>query len=100
MNFTETKIAGSTEILANDHYVAVPLKLTADAKAGAPIGTTGAAATDSDCLGILLHDVDVAKNPNGTVVVHGFINKAKAKASSGVDVTAAMIALMPMVKVI
>lgn len=100
MNLTETTLAGSIEILANDHYVAVPLKLTANAKAGAPIASTGGAATESDCAGILLHDVDITKNPNGTIVVHGFINKTKAEASSGVDITAAMAALMPLVKVI
>ena len=96
MKFTETSVAG-VEILDNDHYVGVPITLTADAKAGAPIAEAGGAGSDTDVVGILLHDVTIADNPVGTIVVHGFIRTAAAQTHSGVTVTDAMKKLLPMV---
>jgi hypothetical protein len=107
MKFTKTgTYGGTTEILANDHYVAVPkaLDFTGNTdgvfKAGTPIGADGkAAVTTSDvsnAVGILLSDV-TADNPNGTIIIHGFIDTAKAQAHSGVTVDAAAKSALPMV---
>lgn len=73
MKFKTTNTGQSNTILANDHYVAVNYdcsELTADdgvVKAG----------TIVDGVGILLNDVYVDENPNGAVVVHGFIERDK-----------------------
>lgn len=108
MKFTETGTYGDTiEILANDHYVAIPKALdftgnsTGIFKAGTPIGADGKAAVTtegtSNAVGILLHDVE-EDNPNGAIVVHGFIDTAKAQVDSGVTVDAATKSALPMVR--
>lgn len=109
MKFTETGTYGdTTEILFNDHYVArrKVLDFTGNAdgviKAGTPIGSDGKAAVTSgdpavsNAIGVLLHDV-YADNPNGSVVVHGFIDTAKAQTNSGVTVDDATKAVLPMI---
>jgi hypothetical protein len=107
MKFTKTGIyGGTTEILANDHYVAIPktLDFTGNAdgifKAGTPIGADGKAAVTtsnvSNAVGILLSDV-TTDNPNGTIVIHGFIDTVKAQAHSGVTVDTATKSALPMV---
>lgn len=107
MKFTKTGTYGdTTEILANDHYVAITKALnfagnsTGIFKAGTPIGADGKAATTtsnvSNAVGILLSDA-TADNPNGTIIVHGFIDTAKAQANSGVTIDAATKSALPMV---
>lgn len=109
MKFTKTGDYGATtEILLNDHYVAIPkvLDFTGDAdgviKAGTPIGSDGKAAVTSgdpaasNAVGVLLHDT-YSDNPNGSVIVHGFIDTAKAQAHSGVTVDAATKAALPLI---
>lgn len=101
MKFVQKDMGGRIEILANDHYVGKPVTVAFGTgvtlvKAGTPLSAAGGAATDTDVAGVLLWDV-TPDNPNGTVVVHGFIETAKAQAHSGVTVTAAMKALLPMV---
>lgn len=78
MQFEKKDVSVRKEILMNDHYVAVPYdcsKLTAT-NGVVPAGTI-VPANDATATGILLHDVVVAENPNGTAVVHGFIRAAK-----------------------
>lgn len=75
MKFKSTNIINSKEILYNDHYVAIPYDcsaLTADSSGIIKAGTV-VPANDSTAIGILLYDVKKADNPNGTVVIHGFI---------------------------
>lgn len=86
MKFTETAAGGSVEILANDHFVGIPYKFTSDAKAGKVV----------DNKGVCLYDVDHTVNPNGTLIVHGFINVAKVGRSE--LPTPAQIAMFPMIK--
>lgn len=91
MNFSSTTVGGpSVTILASNDYQAVPITLTASAKAGMPIKQDGSSsATDgSGAIGILLYDVDIEKNPVGAVVVDGIIDWAKCKASVGESLTA------------
>lgn len=73
MKFKTTNIGQPNTILANDHFVAVNYdcsELTADdgvIKAGTII----------DGVGVLLNDVYPDENPNGAVVIHGFIERDK-----------------------
>lgn len=89
----DTKSVGMTpEILASNDYQAVPLKIdeaSTVVKAGTPITNDGKKAADgTNAIGILLYDVDTARNPNGAVVVDGIINYDKAKANANTDLTA------------
>ena len=79
MQFETKHTVAEVNILANDHYVGVPYdcsSITANAdgviRAGTVIPANGATA-----VGILLHDVVKKENPNGTIVVHGFIDAKK-----------------------
>lgn len=74
MKFKTTNIGQPKNILANDHYVAINYdcsELTPDEKGVVKAGTI------IDGVGVLLNDVYPDENPNGAVVVHGFISKAK-----------------------
>lgn len=83
MKYTTTKVNGGKEILANDHYVAIPYDCTAlaaNAEGIVPAGTI-VPANDASAIGVLLYDVKLSDNPNGAVVVHGFIKKGKLPAA-------------------
>lgn len=74
MKFKTTNIGQPSNILANDHYVAINYdcsELTADDDGVIAAGTT------IDGVGVLLNDVYVDENPNGAVVIHGFIDRNK-----------------------
>nr|DAD63389.1 MAG TPA: hypothetical protein [Caudoviricetes sp.] len=102
MIFERKSVPGDVNILANDHYVGKPITLdftgVSDGvvKAGAPISAAGVSANTADAVGILLADV-YAERPIGTIVIHGFIDAAKAKDNSGVTIDAAVKAALPMV---
>lgn len=97
MQVKETKSGKMSTILAADHFIAIPIKITETTvcKAGAPIKTGGKLATQTsdsgttakvaDAIGVLLYDVDPAVNPNGALLIHGVVDSVKAKASSGLD---------------
>ncbi len=83
MNFKTTSIAQSKNILANDHYVAMEYncsEIAANEKGVIPAGTF-VPANDATAIGVLLNDVVPAENPNGTVVIHGFIRTGKLPAA-------------------
>lgn len=74
MKFKTTDIGQPNTILANDHFVAVNYdcsKLTVDDDGVVKAGTI------VDGVGVLLNDVYPDENPNGAVVVHGFVLKSK-----------------------
>ena len=80
MKFTGKSIPQGKNILANDHYVAVPYDcsaLTALATDGVIPEGTIIPANNATAKGVLLNPVVLAENPNGTIVVHGFIKKSK-----------------------
>ena len=96
MKYTNTPVsAPESTILAADTYVAIPftVKETNAVSAGYPMAktglkaaaTTGTSAADAatDAIGILLHTVDPAVNPNGALLIQGVVDQKKAKASSG-----------------
>lgn len=81
MKFTEKSIVTEKMILANDHYVAKPYDCTslttlADTNGVIPAGTI-IPSNDANAVGVLLTDVVLAENPNGTIVIHGWIRKDK-----------------------
>lgn len=79
MKFKNTSIAGNKIILANDHYVAMPYNcssVTANSDGIIPAGTI-IPANNNTAVGVLLTDVIPAENPNGTVVIHGFVTESK-----------------------
>lgn len=78
MNFSTKEITQPTEILANDHYAAIPFNcsnVTADVDGVIKAGTI-VPANDATAIGVLLYKVNKNKNPNGTIIVHGFIKKS------------------------
>lgn len=94
MKYTNTPVsAPESTILAADTYVAIPftVKETNAVLAGYPMAktglkaatTTGTSAADAatDAIGILLHTVDPAVNPNGALLIQGVIDVDKAKLS-------------------
>lgn len=83
MKFTNKTVVSGVNILANDHYVAIPYdcsELSALATEGVIPAGTLIPANDATAKGVLLHDVVLAENPNGTIVIHGFIKKGKLPA--------------------
>lgn len=94
MKYTNTNLASDNGVLYNAHYVAVPYDCTALSALATngviPAGTV-IPANDATAFGVLLHDVTLVENPNGTVVVDGFINVDKLPAAPA----AAAIAALP-----
>ena len=84
MRFTQKHIPQGKNILANDHYVAIPYDCTALTSLATdgviPEGTV-IPANGATAVGVLLNPVVLAENPNGTVVVHGFIETKKMPAA-------------------
>lgn len=80
MKFTTQSVAQGVNILANDHYVAIPYDcsaLSSLAKDGVIKEGTIIPSNDVNAIGVLLNPVVLAENPNGTIVIHGFIKKSK-----------------------
>ena len=107
MEFEKVTYAGDVEILKRPPFegVAITLDFTnvvagADGNkvvlAGSPISAEGVVANTADAIGILLHDVDVAR-PQGTILKKAYINTAVAKAHSGVTIAAAVKTALPMI---
>jgi len=79
MQFKTTAVNSSVNILANDHFVAVPYdcsEITANSDGVISAGTI-LPANDATAKGVLLRDVKKDENPNGALVIHGFIEKSK-----------------------
>ena len=100
MQFSETSVASTFTILASNDYQAIPIKVATPGsgtvvKAGTPLTAAGASTTASGAIGILLYDVDTAKNPNGALLVDGIIDSTKAQAHSGVTYGDGLPAAVP-----
>lgn len=100
MNFAKTSYGGTIEILASKDYQAIPIKVATPGvgtvvKAGTPLTADGEATTGSGAVGILLYDVDTAKNPNAAIVVQGIIDATKAQAHSAVTYVSALYEALP-----
>lgn len=78
MKFTEKTVVAPVEILANDHFVAVPYdcsNLDSLATDGVIKAGTIIPANDATAQGVLLNNVVLAEDPNGAIVIHGFVKK-------------------------
>ena len=100
MNYSKTTYGGTVEILACKDFLAIPAKLATPGsgtvvKAGTPVNADGESTTGSGAVGILLYDVDTAKNPNGSIVVQGIIDATKAQAHSEVTYVSALYEALP-----
>jgi uncharacterized protein (UPF0264 family) len=101
MNYSKTSYGGTVEILASAAHNSIPVEVAAPVggstvvKAGTPLTAAGAATTGAGAIGILLYDVDTAKNPNGAAVVQGIIDATKAQSHSGVTYVAALYEALP-----
>lgn len=100
MNYSKTTLNGDVEILASKDFQAIPVKVATPGsgtvvKAGTPLTDEGASTTGSGAIGVLLYDVDTAKNPNGAAVVQGIIDATKAQSHSGVTYVSALYSALP-----
>ena len=96
MKYRTHAVTPKVEILHNDHYVAMPYDcsaIAANEKGIIPAGTI-VPANDATAIGVLLSDVVKDENPNGTVVIHGFIKKSKLPAQPASNVAIPMIKFM------
>lgn len=109
MKVTTTKFNSSVNILKHDHTVSVPFTVDFTSvndtdetgmkilKAGTIMKADGTAATASDTpAGILLHDVR-EDNPNTALIIHGFVDKAQIKVSTGADVDETLAGKLTMI---
>lgn len=77
MKFT-TKSNTGKQILAHDHFVAEPFDCTGvTAEDGIVKAGTIVPANDSTAKGVILNDVVLSENPNGTMVIHGTVYSDK-----------------------
>lgn len=100
MKFTNKIVTRGVEILANDHYVATEYDCSAlEATDGVVKAGTIVPANDATAIGVLLYDVTLAENPNGAVVVHGFVDKAKLPVQPAAEAISALkgITFLPLV---
>ncbi len=98
MKFKKTDIGQPVNILANDHYVAINYdcsELSAKAKDGVIPAGTMIPANDATAIGVLLNDVVLEEDPNGAVVVHGFIDKSKLPEEPNEAVDIKQIVFLP-----
>ena len=100
MNFAKTTYGGTVEILASKDFNAIPITVAAPGsgtvvKAGTPLTEAGESTTGANAVGVLLYDVEPAKNPNGAAVVQGIIDATKAQSHSGVTYVDALYSALP-----
>lgn len=97
MKFTEKSFVNTKEVLANDHYVAIAYDCTALSALATdgviPAGTI-IPANDATAKGVLLSAVKLAENPNGTIVIHGFIKSDKLPAVPATEAKTALNQIM------
>lgn len=96
MKFSTHAVTRPMEILANDHYVGIPYDcsaISANDKGVIPAGTI-IPANDATAIGVLLSDVVKADNPNGTIVIHGFIKKSKLPEQPASTVKISMVTFL------
>lgn len=95
MKFKTTSVKEPTiNILANDHYVAIPFDcsaLSSLATDGVIKAGTIVPANDETAEGVLLDSVVIADDPNGAIVIHGFIAKGKIPAQPADTVNLPMV---------
>lgn len=94
MQMQKTVIDCGFTILASRDYQSRPITVAGSVPvpAGSPMTSAGVtAATESQAVGILLHDVDPNVNPNGALLVQGLVNARVARTHSGATLDAATL---------
>lgn len=97
MKYSEVFATAPVEVLANDHFVAIPYTVsatgvTADAD-GMKIVKAGTIlpANDATAKGVLLHDTDVTDGDRtDAIVIHGFIKSAALPAAPAAEAVTAL----------
>ena len=93
MKFKNSNATQGKNILANDHYVSISYDCTALTSLATdgiiPEGTI-IPSNDNKAIGVLLNPVNLSENPNGTVVIHGFIRKDNLPAAPDTTAVAAL----------
>ena len=91
MKFTEKTVAQDPMILANDHYVAIPYDCSEiETDSGIIPAGTILPANDETARGVLLHSVDKNDDPNGALVIHGFVAADRLPEAPDADAVAAL----------
>lgn len=73
--------------------------LTGDLDARGTAFTAATTSTDSNAVGILLHDVDVTVDDNnGAILLFGFVNTNMIDSTTKAKITAEVKAALPMIK--
>lgn len=115
MKVTYREFGSGINVVSNEHFVAIPYHVDFSevteiaygevkvVKAGTPMAKNGIKATvtegKSNAIGILLHDV-YDDNPNTSLIVHGFVDKAKAEKNTGETYDEATLAALPMIQLL
>lgn len=86
MEVKRTKIGANKTIVKYDHYVCIPHTFGSDAKAGDIV----------ENLGVVWQPVDYENDPNGAVMIHGFVDITKIEESQ--KPTSAQVTALPMIK--
>ena len=97
MKFTSKVVTAPREILANDHWVAKNYDCSALvtlAKDGIIPAGTIIPENDATAEGVLLYDVNLNANPNGAVVIHGFIKADKLPEEPATEAKSALNQVM------
>lgn len=79
MQYSRKNITAKKLPLLMDHYVSIPYDCSGvdtDENGCIPAGTF-IPSNDGNVIGVLFQDVYPAENPNGALIIHGFIDKAK-----------------------
>lgn len=80
MKFENREIAGDSGFLIGGHRAAIPYDCTglnSLAENGVIPAGTAIPSNDENAVGILLNSVRIDENPNGTLLIHGFVRKSK-----------------------
>ena len=115
MKVTHREFGSGITVLSNEHFVSIPYKVDFTAitdvadnglkviKAGTAMAANGVKAAvsegKSNAIGILMHDV-YESNPNTALIIHGFIDKAKAEKNTGVTYENETMAALPMIQLL
>ena len=97
MRYKEVTATAPKEILANDHFVAIPytvpaagVEANADGYKIVPAGTI-LPANDATAIGVLLHDTDVTDGARtDAIVIHGFITSPKLPVAPATEAATAL----------
>lgn len=115
MKVTYREFGSGINVVSNEHFVAIPYHVDFSevteiaygevkvVKAGTSMAKNGIKATvtegKSNAIGILMHDV-YDDNPNTSLIVHGFVDKAKAEKNTGETYDEATLAALPMIQLL